>query len=205
MRLPEWYGSKEVFMTATPLCRKCAFAGLVQLATVVLLVPLLSAQQPEMPFTLDAALVYARQHSPRLSAKSQGVTSEQAAIAAARAERLPRLTLGAAARVSSQPTQIASAFYDATVELGVAQNVTAFTESDFNRTFQPASGDGSDHARGGHHVVLGGAVQGGRIFGAFPTFELGGLVVRRTHHRAAHDISEPAELQIAKPGLPGVV
>ena len=71
-------------------------------------------------------------------------------------------------------SQSMSAFYDATVELGVAQNVTAFTESDFNRTFQPTSGDGSDHAWGGHHVVLGGAVQGGRIFGAFPTFELGG-------------------------------
>jgi uncharacterized protein (DUF1501 family) len=71
-------------------------------------------------------------------------------------------------------SQSMSAFYDATVELGVAQNVTAFTESDFNRTFQPTSGDGSDHAWGGHHVVVGGAVQGGRIFGAFPTFELGG-------------------------------
>jgi uncharacterized protein (DUF1501 family) len=71
-------------------------------------------------------------------------------------------------------SQSMSAFYDATVELGVAQNVTAFTESDFNRTFQPTSGDGSDHAWGGHHVVLGGAVQGGKIFGAFPTFELGG-------------------------------
>jgi uncharacterized protein (DUF1501 family) len=71
-------------------------------------------------------------------------------------------------------SQSMSAFYDATVELGVAQKVTAFTESDFNRTFQPTSGDGSDHAWGGHHMVLGGAVQGGRIFGAFPTFQLGG-------------------------------
>jgi len=67
-----------------------------------------------------------------------------------------------------------SAFYDATQELGMAQNVTTFTESDFNRTFQPTSGNGSDHAWGGHHLVLGGAVQGGQIFGAFPTFELGG-------------------------------
>ena len=67
-----------------------------------------------------------------------------------------------------------SAFYDATQELGVAQNVTTFTESDFSRTFQPTTTDGSDHAWGSHHLVLGGAVQGGQIFGSFPSFELGG-------------------------------
>ncbi|HVO97731.1 MAG TPA: DUF1501 domain-containing protein [Bryobacteraceae bacterium] len=67
-----------------------------------------------------------------------------------------------------------SAFYQATQEMGVAQNVTTFTESDFSRTFQPTTDDGSDHAWGGHHMALGGAVQGGQIFGKFPTFELGG-------------------------------
>ncbi|MGA2039640.1 MAG: DUF1501 domain-containing protein [Bryobacteraceae bacterium] len=73
-----------------------------------------------------------------------------------------------------QVSQALAAFYDATEELGVADSVTTFTESDFNRTFQPTSGNGSDHAWGGHHFVLGGAVQGGRIFGHFPSFELGG-------------------------------
>jgi uncharacterized protein (DUF1501 family) len=67
-----------------------------------------------------------------------------------------------------------AAFYDATQELGVAQNVTTFTESDFSRTFQPTTDDGSDHAWGSHHLVLGGAVQGGQIFGKFPTFQLAG-------------------------------
>ncbi len=67
-----------------------------------------------------------------------------------------------------------AAFYEATQELGMAQNVTTFTESDFSRTFQPTSGGGSDHAWGSHHFVLGGAVQGGQVFGTFPTFELGG-------------------------------
>ena len=73
-----------------------------------------------------------------------------------------------------QVSQAIAAFYAATQELGVAQNVTTFTESDFSRTFQPTTGDGSDHAWGSHHMVLGGAVQGGQIYGAFPTFELGG-------------------------------
>jgi uncharacterized protein (DUF1501 family) len=73
-----------------------------------------------------------------------------------------------------QLSQALAAFYDATQELGVADKVTTFTESDFNRTFQPTSGDGSDHAWGGHHLVLGGAVQGGQIYGKFPTFQLGG-------------------------------
>lgn len=67
-----------------------------------------------------------------------------------------------------------AAFYSATQELGVAQNVTTFTESDFSRTFQPTSGNGSDHAWGSHHLVMGGAVQGGRVFGRFPNFTLGG-------------------------------
>ena len=67
-----------------------------------------------------------------------------------------------------------AAFYDATQEMGMAQNVTTFTESDFSRTFQPTTDDGSDHAWGSHHLVLGGAVQGGQIFGKFPTFKLAG-------------------------------
>jgi uncharacterized protein (DUF1501 family) len=71
-------------------------------------------------------------------------------------------------------SQSIAAFYAATQELGVAQSVTTFTESDFSRTFQPTTGDGADHAWGSHHMVVGGAVQGGQIYGSFPTFELGG-------------------------------
>lgn len=59
------------------------------------------------------------------------------------------------------------ALYDATEQLGLAQSVTTFTLSDFGRTLQP-SGSGSDHGWGNHHLVVGGAVQGSRIFGAFP-------------------------------------
>jgi uncharacterized protein (DUF1501 family) len=50
-------------------------------------------------------------------------------------------------------------------------NVTLFTASDFGRTMT-SNGDGTDHGWGGHHVVLGGAVNGGEIFGRFPQFGL---------------------------------
>ena len=64
------------------------------------------------------------------------------------------------------------AFYLATEEIGMANSVTAFTQSDFGRTFQP-NGTGTDHAWGSHQFVLGGAVRGG-IYGQQPELALGG-------------------------------
>jgi uncharacterized protein (DUF1501 family) len=73
-----------------------------------------------------------------------------------------------------QLSQAVNAFYTAmSNELLVENNVTLFTESDFSRTFQPTTGDGSDHAWGSHHMVIGGAVKGNKIYGTFPTFALG--------------------------------
>jgi uncharacterized protein (DUF1501 family) len=65
------------------------------------------------------------------------------------------------------------AFYDATVELGVASNVTTFTGSDFGRTLA-TNGGGSDHGWGNHQLIMGGAVRGQRTYGQFPTIALNG-------------------------------
>jgi uncharacterized protein (DUF1501 family) len=76
-----------------------------------------------------------------------------------------------------QVSQAMKAFYDATVELGIQNNVTAFTLSDFSRTLQPSgsgTGAGSDHAWGNNHLVLGGAVAGNTLYGTYPTLALGG-------------------------------
>ncbi len=65
-----------------------------------------------------------------------------------------------------------SAFYQTTVNLGVADKVTSFTASDFGRTLT-SNGDGSDHGRGGHHFVVGGAVKGKAFYGTPPPVSVG--------------------------------
>lgn len=60
--------------------------------------------------------------------------------------------------------------------LNVFNDVTTFTMSDFNRTLQANGNDagaGSDHAWGGHHIIMGGAVNGGEIYGHFPPLATG--------------------------------
>ncbi len=60
-----------------------------------------------------------------------------------------------------------TAFYQTTASLGVANDVTAFTASEFGRTLT-SNGDGSDHGWGGHQFVVGGAVKGNAFYGYAP-------------------------------------
>jgi uncharacterized protein (DUF1501 family) len=75
--------------------------------------------------------------------------------------------------IANQPTLMGrlstamTAFHQATVDLGIADKVTAFTASDFGRTLA-SNGDGSDHGWGSHHLMVGGAVRGGAFYGAAP-------------------------------------
>jgi uncharacterized protein (DUF1501 family) len=67
-----------------------------------------------------------------------------------------------------------ASFYQATVDLGVADKVTTFTASDFGRTFPVNNGDGSDHGWGSHQLVLGGAVKGRDLYGHMPALVVDG-------------------------------
>ena len=72
----------------------------------------------------------------------------------------------------TQVSQGLAAFYNATVELGIANDVTTFTMTDFGRTLNN-NGDGTDHGWGGHSWILGGDVVGRRFFGSMPEYALG--------------------------------
>ena len=65
-----------------------------------------------------------------------------------------------------------TAFYDATVEIGVADSVTSFTQSDFGRTLT-SNGDGTDHAWGGIQLAIGDAVNGD-MYGTYPLLQIDG-------------------------------
>jgi uncharacterized protein (DUF1501 family) len=67
-----------------------------------------------------------------------------------------------------------AAFQAAMDALGLAPQVTAFTMSDFSRTFRVNANEGTDHAWGSHQFVLGGAVKGGTFYGTFPALVLDG-------------------------------
>lgn len=70
-------------------------------------------------------------------------------------------------------SQAMAKFHAATQALAIPEKVTTFSISDFGRTFK-SNGLGTDHAWAGHHMIMGGAVAGGKIYGTFPTHQLGG-------------------------------
>ncbi|HEX6047344.1 MAG TPA: DUF1501 domain-containing protein [Pyrinomonadaceae bacterium] len=86
--------------------------------------------------------------------------------------------IGGQGNLLTQVSQAISAFYAATVELGIQDNVVTFTMSDFGRTFQPAGTGvtqvGTDHAWGNHQLIVGGSVLGHTLYGNYPTLRLGG-------------------------------
>lgn len=65
-------------------------------------------------------------------------------------------------------------FYNAMKALGLGNNVTAFTMSDFGRVFKGNTQAGTDHAWGSNHLVLGAALAKGKIHGRYPDMSFGG-------------------------------
>jgi uncharacterized protein (DUF1501 family) len=80
--------------------------------------------------------------------------------------------------LDTQLAQLANAmvaFDQAMSAAGMANEVAVLVMSEFNRTIDPAAGNGSDHAWGGHWMVMGQGVSGGKLYGkTFPSPVLGG-------------------------------
>ena len=88
--------------------------------------------------------------------------------------------IGSQANLLAELSQSIWSFMKAVKQIGATQGdanfvnkVTCFTASDFGRTF-PSNGLGSDHGWGSHHLVVGGAVDGRKTYGTFPTLAVGG-------------------------------
>ena len=79
----------------------------------------------------------------------------------------------------TQLMQLADAlasFDQAITAAGMSNEVAVFVTSEFNRTLDPAAGNGSDHAWGSHWMVMGGGVKGAKMYGdKFPSLVLGGV------------------------------
>jgi uncharacterized protein (DUF1501 family) len=89
-------------------------------------------------------------------------------------------TIGSHANLLSELSATLTAFYNCmNTELGLGDKVTAFSVSDFGRTF-PTNSGGSDHGWGNHQIVVGGAVNGWGsannqiIYGNMPRLQTGG-------------------------------
>ncbi len=90
------------------------------------------------------------------------------------------VTAGSHANLLAELSQCINAFQAAMDQIGTlhadpafSQRVTAFTASDFGRTF-PSNQLGSDHGWGSHHLIAGGAVKGQQTYGKFPTLAING-------------------------------
>jgi uncharacterized protein (DUF1501 family) len=68
-----------------------------------------------------------------------------------------------------------AAFYNAMKALGLGQNVTTFTMSDFGRVYKANAQMGTDHAWGSNHLVMGGALAASNVYGRYPDQVFGGV------------------------------
>ncbi len=143
-------------------------------------------------FDLNATFANALENAPELSTPFPGDSTARQLESVANTINI-RSALGVGRQVffvgiggfdthDNQATQLAdrhtryanaiASFYQATVEMGAENDVTLFTASDFGRALLE-NGDGTDHGWGGHHFIVGGAVNGNQIYGDIPPYITG--------------------------------
>jgi len=82
--------------------------------------------------------------------------------------------LEAQARAYAELNDAVDAFYGFLTAKGLTQHVTLATATEFNRTLASNGKGGSEHAWGGHRLVIGAAAVGGVVHGSLPSYRLGG-------------------------------
>jgi len=109
-----------------------------------------------------------------LTALKMGAFEQQAFLVPMAGFETKRNQLGRQAILFAEMDSALVAFHRAVSDLGMAESVTVYTDTEFNRTLTPNKSGGTGHAWGGHHLVMGGSTLGGRIYGQFPSLEVGG-------------------------------
>nr|WP_087018924.1 DUF1501 domain-containing protein [Thaumasiovibrio subtropicus] len=71
--------------------------------------------------------------------------------------------------------QVVTQFYRALEAEGLSDKAVLFSMSDFGRTIENNSNAGTDHGWGSNQIVVGGAVQGGKAYGRYPSFVRDGV------------------------------
>ena len=121
-----------------------------------------------------AATALGRQLSTVLAALKIGGVQQPAFLVPFPGFETNRDQLNAQAALFAELDSAVVAFYRALGDLGMADLVTIYTDTEFNRTLVPNQAGGTDHAWGGHQLAIGGAVLGGQIYGQFPSMVVGG-------------------------------
>ena len=109
-----------------------------------------------------------------LAALKIGAFEQQAFLVPMAGFETKRNQLTRQASLFAEMDSALAAFHRAVSDLGMAESVTVYTDTEFNRTLRPNKSGGTGHAWGGHHLVMGGSTLGGRIYGQFPSLEVGG-------------------------------
>jgi uncharacterized protein (DUF1501 family) len=110
-----------------------------------------------------------------LAALKSGAFRQQAFLVPVSGFSAPLDQLNQQARLFSEMDAAMVSFYRAVSELGMAEGVTLYTDTEFNRTLAPNRLGATENAWGGHQLVLGGSTLGGQIYGKFPSLEIGGV------------------------------